>query len=88
MKYIFTRLLTESNIEKRCIYDVLNKSAGGDVHRAFAICRSSMQKAGNYAKGTETLTSKGKKKNKSSFDKVKNKTKIAGYNQAVKQARK
>jgi hypothetical protein len=88
MKFISTKILLESNIEKRCIYDVLNKSANGDLHRAFAICRSSMQKAGNYKKGSETLTKKGQKKNSASFSKIKNKTKISGYNKAVKQARK
>lgn len=94
MKFLSARLLVErtANIEKRCIYDVMKKSASGDtardgMSRAFAICRSSMQKAGNYKTGTADLTKSGSKKNKSSYSRQANKRKIGGFKRMVVKAR-
>lgn len=46
-------------IERRCVADVMRKNPSYDLSRAFAICRSSMQKGGVYKKGTAQLTKKG-----------------------------
>lgn len=74
-------------IERRCVADVMKKQ-GKDMSSAFAICRSSMQKAGNYKKGTADLTKRGSAKS-ASKDRAKDdagKTKF--FQRQVKLARK
>jgi len=61
-----------SELEKRCVADVMGKSAKGpdgepvkgarnQLSRAYAICRASLQKSGRIKKGKADLTKKGGK---------------------------
>lgn len=83
---LFERKRTPT-IEKRCVADVMKKQ-GYDMSRAFAICRSSMQKGGNYKKGTADLTSGGSKKSIAKSKLKDNKSKARYFEKEVKAARK
>lgn len=73
-------------IERRCVADVMKK--GKDMSGAFAICRSSMQKAGNYKKGSADLTKKGSKKSIAKSKKKDDSGKFNYFEKQVKAARK
>lgn len=83
-----------SNIERRCVYDVAGKNEYGDssakerLSRAFAICRSSLQKSGRMKKGTAELTKAGAKRSSAKGRKSDNKKKTSGFEKLVKAARK
>lgn len=74
-------------IEKRCVADVMKKQ-GKDMSSAFAICRSSMQKADNYRAGTASLTKKGSAKNAGKSKAKDNAGKMKYFEKQVKAARK
>ena len=76
-----------SNIEKRCVADV-TANKGKDLSGAFAICRSSMQKSGNYKEGSMDLTKKGAAKSRASGHKKDNKSKVTHFEKEVESARK
>lgn len=81
-----------SNLERRCVNDVAQKNEYGDtssrdkLSRAFAICRSSLQKAGEIKKGGMELTKKGAKRSKAR--RQDNTKKISSFERLVKSARK
>lgn len=86
--------LIETALEKRCIADVLKKGGiGGSSDRdklshAFAICRSSMQRAGNYRKGSESMTKQGAKRSAAHSKRKDQSAKMAMYSKALANARK
>jgi hypothetical protein len=96
MKSVFlsTEQLIETALEKRCIADVLKKGGiGGSSDReklshAFAICKSSMQRAGNYRKGSESLTKQGAKRSTAHSKRKDQSAKMAVYSKALANARK
>lgn len=88
-----------SNLEKRCVADVLAKPAKSKdgktvrgarnrVSRAYAICRASLQKSGRYKEGTAELTKKGKGISAAKAKAKDNKSKVAAWKSAIKAARK
>jgi len=88
-----------SELEKRCVYDVVNKPGKtrlgnpvrGDrnrVSRAYAICRSSLQKSGRIKKGTADLTKLGKVIAKTKARKSDHAAKREGWKRAIVKARK
>jgi len=88
-----------SELEKRCVYDVMRKSAKGpdgkpvkgarnQLSRAFAICRASLQKSGRIEKGGMNLTKIGGKVSGPKARKKDHDTKVAGYERDLKAARK
>jgi hypothetical protein len=88
-----------SELEKRCVYDVMRKAAKGPdgksvkgdrarLSRAFAICRASLQKSGRIEKGGMELTKLGGKISGPKARKKDHKTKVAGYEKDLKAARK
>lgn len=90
---------TTSDLEKRCIADVLAKAAKGPdgkpvkgqrdrVSRAYAICRSSLQKSGRIKDGTAELTKKGEKISGAKSKKKDNKSKVSAWKSAIVAARK
>ena len=90
---------TTSELEKRCIADVLGKPAKGPdgkpvkgtrnrLSRAYAICRSSLQKSGRYKKGTADLTKKGSAISGAKAKKKDHESKVSRFETAVKAARK
>ena len=81
-----------SNVEKRCVFDVIRDSpsemdARSKMSRAFAICRSSLQKSGRLKQGTAELTKSGGKRSSAMGRRADNKTKIAGFERMVKKVR-
>ena len=88
-----------SELEKRCVYDIMNKPAKGPdgkpvkgskerLSRAYAICRASLQKSGRIKKGGMTLTKKGGKVSGPKARQKDHATKITGFEKAVVAARK
>lgn len=88
-----------SSLEKRCIADVLAKSAKGKdgkpvkgsrekVSRAYAICRASLQKSGRYKKGTADLTKLGAKRSAARSKVGDHKAKLSKWKKAIVAARK
>jgi hypothetical protein len=86
-------------LEKRCIADVLGKSAkdkdGKPVKgnrarlaRAYAICRASLQKSGRIKKGGMELTKLGKKRNAAQAKAGQHKEKLSTWKKSVVAARK
>jgi hypothetical protein len=73
-------------IERRCVADVMKKQ-GRDMSGAFAICRASMQKAGNYKKGSADLTKKGAAKSASKSRAKDDPAKFKYFEKQVKAAR-
>ena len=76
-----------SNLERRCVADVMKKG-DKDLSRAFAICRSSLQKSGRMKAGTAQLTKLGASRSSASGRKKDNKSKISYFEKKVKAARK
>lgn len=74
-------------VERRCVADVMKKQ-GKDMSSAFAICRASMQKAGNYKKGSADLTKKGAAKSASKDRAKDDPAKTKYFEKQVKAARK
>ncbi len=88
--FVTPRQLIESALERRCVSDVIGKQPGNardKLSHAFAICRSSMQKAHNYKAGTEDLTKQGAKRSADHGQRKDNETKINRYETALKKAR-
>jgi len=88
-----------SPLEKRCIADVLSKSAKGPdgkpvkgnrarLSRAYAICRASLQKSGRIKKGGMDLTKLGKKRSAARAKAGQHKMKLSKWKKAVVGARK
>jgi hypothetical protein len=88
-----------SELEKRCVYDVVNKpgkTQSGDavrgskakVSRAYAICRASLQKSGRMKKGTADLTKLGKTIASVKTRNSDHAAKRAGWKRAIAKARK
>jgi len=75
-------------IERRCVADVMKDNPSYSMSRAFAICRSSMQKGGNYKKGTADLTKKGAAKSASKDHAKDDAAKTKFFKKQVKLARK
>jgi len=80
-----------SELEKRCIYDVMQKNKDGSakerLSRAYAICRATLQKSGRMKKGTEQMTRKGAGISGGKSKKKDHGEKVAGFEKAVKAAR-
>lgn len=74
-------------IEKRCVSDVMVKNPNWDMSRAFAVCRSSMQKAGNYRSGSADLTKNGAAKSAGKSRAKDNPAKSIFFKSQVKAAR-
>lgn len=90
---------TTSELEKRCIANVMGKPAKGPdgkpvkgasnrLSRAYAICRSSLQKSGRYKKGTADLTKLGGKISGSKARKKDHSGKVSKFEKHVVAARK
>ena len=82
-----------SPLEKRCIADVIAKSPKGldgreKLSRAYAICRSSLQKSGRIKKGGTELTKVGKKRQSQRVQAGQHKQKLSKWKAAVVAARK
>jgi len=81
-----------SELEKRCIYDVMQKNKDGSkserLSRAYAICRASLQKAKKMNPGTEKMTKKGAATSAAKAKKDDHGAKVKGFEKAVKAARK
>jgi hypothetical protein len=71
---------------KHCVAKVAPKF-GGDTSKAFAICVSKMQKAGEIKKGSTELTKKGKKAAKAKSSKKSHGSTVASYEKLLKKAR-
>lgn len=82
-------LLTEAtpSLVKHCVNRVA-KRYGGDTERAFAICVSSMQKAGYLEPGSMQLTAKGKKKSAAHASEPDAEKKVKSYEKLLKKAKK
>jgi len=82
-----------SALEKRCVYDVVKKDGDGDasyrdkVSRAYAICRSSLQRSGRMKKGTAQLTKMGAKRSSGKGHAKDHASKTAGFEVMLKKAR-
>ena len=61
--------------------------ARAKISRAYAICRSSLQKSHRYKSGTADLTKVGAKKSQASGRKKDNKSKVTGFERLLKRAR-
>jgi hypothetical protein len=88
-----------SELEKRCIADVMGKAAkdpSGDpvkgsrdrLSRAYAICRASLQKSGRIKKGTAEMTKKGRGISGAKAKSKDHDTKVSKFEKAVVAARK
>lgn len=88
-----------SELEKRCVADVMGKSAKGpdgkpvkgarnQLSRAYAICRASLQKSGRIKKGTAELTKKGGKISGTKSKKDDHESKVSRFEKHVVAARK
>jgi hypothetical protein len=80
-----------SELEKRCIADVMAKSSKGSentLSRAYAICRASLQKSGRIKKGKATLTKKGGKISGGKAKKDDHSDKVSRFEKHVVAARK
>lgn len=80
-----------SELEKRCIADVMAKGAKGSentLSRAYAICRASLQKSGRIKKGTAELTKKGGKISGTKAKKDDHDAKVSRFEKHVVAARK
>lgn len=82
-----------SAIEKRCVFDLVNKDDSDNDHRdklsrAFAICRRSLQKSGRVKKGTSELTKMGSRRSSGMAHKKDHEMKNSGFEQMVIAARK
>lgn len=72
---------------QRCVADLVDQ--GKDLSAAFAICTSTMQKAGYLTKGPGMeQTAKGEKRARQFAQQGDNKKKLAAYERAVKAGRK
>lgn len=82
-----------SNLERRCVYDLYRKNPSGDqserdrLGRAFAICRSSLQKSGAMKPGTARMTRYGSGRSSSKSKLKDNSKKIKGFERMVRAAR-
>lgn len=82
-----------SELEKRCVADVIKKDDSGAsqrdrVSRAYAICRSSLQKSGRIKKGKAELTKKGKGISGAKAKAQDHSTKMAFWKKSIVAARK
>lgn len=95
--FISPKLLVEavkgtSSLERRCVYDVASKDdrdvdSRDKLSRAFAICRSSLQRAGRMKDGTAQLTKMGAKRSSGRAHLKDHRKKNAGFERIVKAAR-
>jgi len=87
-----------SELEKRCIADVMGKPAKGPdgkpvkgpsnrLSRAYAICRASLQKSGRIKKGTAEMTKKGRGISGSKSKADDHKSKVSSFEKHVVAAR-
>ena len=88
-----------SELEKRCVADIMAKPAKGPdgkpvrgardrLSRAFAICRASLQKSGRIKKGKAELTKKGKGVSGAKAKKKDHESKVSRFERHVVAARK
>lgn len=91
-KYLVEASRGTSSIEKRCVYDVAGKDSRDvdqrdKLSRAFAICRSSLQRSGRMKSGTAELTKMGAKRSSAKAHKKDFPKKNRGFEKLVKAAR-